>query len=217
MSEKFIIFQDREEAGEKLAEKLKKYQKKKVIVLAIPNGGVPVGYKIAKKLNFPLELMIVRKIQLPWDTEAGFGACSINGCIVLNQKMINYLGLTSNEIENQKKKTLKEIACRNKKYRQNKPFPSVKDKIVILVDDGLATGYTMIVGCRFLKKRKPKKIIVAVPCTSKEAFTRIQNEADEVVSLNIKESYPFAVADFYRNWYDVEDEEVIKILRKIKK
>lgn len=208
-----VIFKNRQEAGKKLAEKLAKYKGKDVVVLAIPNGGVQVGAEIAKSLDTALDLMIVRKIQFPWDTESGFGACSVFGCVILNEEMIKSLGINTKEIENQKKKTMEKILERQKKYYGKRLFPDLVGKIVILTDDGLATGYTMICACREARLKKAKKIIVAVPCASSEAVLCLKPEADEIVSLNIKSAYPFAVADFYKNWYDVTDEEVMKILK----
>jgi predicted phosphoribosyltransferase len=208
-----MLFKNRQDAGQKLAEKLKKYKGKNTVILAIPNGGVPVGFEIAKNLDAVFDVMIVRKIQLPWDTEGGFGACSSENCTVLNNEMIVAFGLTPNQIEKQKLKTLEKIKEREEKYRKGRKFPSIVGKVVVLVDDGLASGYTMIVACRTLRNQKPKKIIVAVPCASKEAYERVKPEADEIISLNIKSEYPFAVAEFYKNWYDVGDEEVLKYLR----
>lgn len=207
-----MIFADRHDAGTKLAQRLKKYKNKDLIVLAIPNGGVAVGFEIAKKLDAPFDVIVVRKIQLPWDSEAGFGACSPDGCTILNNEIITYLNLTQDEIKAQEKKTLDKIAKRIKKYRGKKPFPKIFEKTVIVTDDGLASGYTMIVACQFLKKKKPKKLIVAVPCASAEAYGRVKVFADEIISLQIQKEYPFAVANFYTKWYDVPDEEVLRYL-----
>lgn len=212
-----MIFKNRREAGQRLAKKLEKYKGKNTVVLAIPNGGVPVGFEIAKKLGTRFDVIVVRKIQLPWDTEAGFGACSSKGCVVLNNEMVSTFSLTATEIQNQKKKTIEKIKAREKKYYRGRKFPKIKGKNVILVDDGLASGYTMIVACRVLRKKKPKKIIVAIPCASSEAYDRVRHDTDEIISLNIKTTYPFAVADFYKHWYDVSDEEVLGYLKISKK
>ena len=203
------IFKNREEAGKLLSYKLKKYQEDDSLVYAIPNGGVLVGKEIAKNLKIPLKLIIVRKIQFPWNTEAGFGACSPSGCLILNEEMIIDFGLSKNEIEEQKRKTQIILKERIKKYKI-KEEKSLEGKIVILTDDGLATGYTMIVACREIRKKFPKKLVVAVPCASREAYEKVGEECDEIISLNVKTGYPFAVADFYKNWYDVSDEEVLK-------
>jgi predicted phosphoribosyltransferase len=127
--------------------------------------------------------------------------------------MVSYLGLVKSEIKAQERKTLDRISERVKKYRGQKPFPDISGKTVIITDDGLASGYTMIVACRFLRKKKPEKLIVAVPCASGEAMERVKNEADEVISLAVQKEYPFAVANFYKDWYDVPDEEVVGYLR----
>lgn len=213
----YKIFKDRKEAGQALANKLKRYRKKIDFVFAIPNGGVAIGYEIAKAFSTRLDVVIVRKIQLPWDTEAGFGACAPDECVLLNKKMIQSLGLTKSEIIVQKQRTFLQIKQRNKKYREGRPYPDLKNKSILICDDGLATGYTMLAAIRFLRKKHPKEIIVAVPCASAGAYAFIKEKADKVVSLNIKSEFPFAVADFYERWYDVSDQEVLEYLKNEKR
>ncbi len=211
---KFFVFEDRTDAGKKLGKLLKRYLKDKdLLVLAIPSGGVPVAKEIAKALGAPLELLIVRKIQLPWNTEAGFGAMNLDGAVVLNEELIRSAGLTEEDIERQIQKTWQTLLERNVLFRGNRPFPDISGKTVIVVDDGLASGYTLRAAIEYLKKRNPKKIIVAVPTCSKDAAEEIAKSVDEVYCLNLRDVYPYAVADAYRNWYDLTPEEVIEFLR----
>jgi len=206
------VFKNREEAGLLLAKKLKKYSKKNVIVLAIPAGGVPVGKIIAEKLEAKFDLMIVRKIQFPDNPEAGFGAMSFDGEIILNEGLIRRSFLTREEIERQIKKMKKEIERRVELFRGSKKFPKLEGKIVILVDDGLATGYTMLVAIKCVKKYKPKKLIVAIPTGNSNAISLIADEVDEIYCLNVRDEFIFAVADAYEEWHDLSDEEVLRLL-----
>lgn len=210
---KELVFKDRKEAGRLLAKWLKEYKDTDGIVLGIPSGGVPVAAEAAKALKLPMDLIIVRKIQIPYNPEAGFGAIGPEEEVILNKELMTGLGLTEEEIKTQIEKTRDIIKKRNQLFREGRPFPSLKDKIVIVVDDGLASGYTMLAAIRFIKKKSPKKIIVAVPTTSKRTADLVLPETDELICLNIRSGFPFAVADAYGNWYDLTDEDVIPIIR----
>jgi predicted phosphoribosyltransferase len=201
-------FKDRQEAGKRLAEILKEKIKenKNLICFAIPNGGVIIGAEIAKKLNIPLRLMVVRKILYPFTTEAGFGAVDPDGNYVLEETPYG-----KEIIERQIKKAKESVEKRLEKFKKWAKYDDLLGKKIILTDDGLASGYTMLAGVKFLKRKNVKKIIVAVPCASTGAVNLIQPEVDELISIFVKKDLPFAVADFYQNWYDVEDEEVINI------
>jgi predicted phosphoribosyltransferase len=213
-----FVFRDRQHAGKLLAEKLReKADKWKVILLALPAGGVPVGYAVAKELGIPMDVLVVRKLQIPWNTEAGFGAVTWDGETVLNEPLVAQLGLTREDVEESISNTKRIIQERLRKFRGNKPMPSLKSKTVILVDDGLASGFTMLAAARSAKKRTVEKIIVAVPTGSIGAIKLLSSEVDEIVCLNIRTGPVFAVADAYKNWYDLTDEEVIKILERAEK
>jgi len=210
----------KEEAEEELENRLGKEEeaekiRKSIIVLAIPNGGVAVGHEVSRKLNTDFDVIVCRKVQIPWNPEAGYGAVAPDGSYFLNEKLILALRLTDEIIQQNIQKTIKQIKKRIEKYRGKKQFPKLKDKIVILVDDGLASGFTMLAAIEFVKKQKPKKIIVAVPTASGSAFQLVKSEIDELLALDVRYAYPFAVADAYENWYDVSDEEVLKYLRDI--
>jgi putative phosphoribosyl transferase len=217
--ERVFVFRDRFQAGKLLSEQLREYSDNKgnAILLALPAGGVPVGHEVTKRLGISMDLMFVRKVQIPWSTEAGFGAVTWDGEMVLNENLIKRIGLTKKEIEESISQTKKNIQERIKEFKNAKPMSDLKDKIVILVDDGLASGFTMLAAARSARKRKPKKIVVAVPTASLSAIELLAPEVDEVVCLNIRSGTVFAVADAYKNWYDLSDEEVIKILRSAKK
>lgn len=207
-----ILYKDRLDAGKKLTERLRKYKNKDVLVFAIPRGGVPVGYEVAKFLEAPLDVIVARKLHIPWEPEAGFGALAPDGTMVLNEEMVADLGIDEKIIKEVKKEVLEEIRRREKVYRGEKPFPEIKNKTVIVVDDGLASGYTMIAAVKFLRKKEPKKIIVAVPTASESAYHEVKGVADEVITLYTQKGYPYAVASFYKEWYDLSDEEVVKYL-----
>ena len=208
-----MIFKDRYDAGRRLAELLLMHRHN-AVVLAIPRGGVPVGYEIASRLDVPLDLIIPRKLPIPSEPEAGFGAIAPDGTIVLNEKMVAYLGLTSKEIGEVADIVLSEVKRRAMEYRGDRPLPDIKRKTVIIVDDGLASGYTMIAAVRAIKKERPKEIIVAVPCSPDTSVERLEKEANEVVCLIVSKRGPFAVASFYEHFPDLSDDEVKSLLKE---
>ena len=208
---KIHVFRDRLHAAKLLAEKLTS-DMKNTILLAIPSGGVPIGRIITNSLGIDLDLILVRKLQIPWNTEAGFGAISWDGEIVLNEPLILHLGLTEDVIKKVIQETLNVINLRNEQFRDNRPFPNLEGKKVILVDDGLASGYTMLAAIKSVRKRNPNKITVAIPTASSSSIDSIINKVEEITCINIRSGGFFAVADAYINWYDLTDEEVIGFL-----
>ena len=216
--ERTFVFRDRFHAGKILAEKLREYGgNRKAIVLAVPAGGVPVGYVVARELAVPMDVVVVRKVQIPWNPEAGFGAVTWDGEIVLNEGLVSDLGLTGKMIEESILKTRRIIQDRIRRFRGDSPMPDLGGKTVMLVDDGLASGFTMLAAARSVRKREPEKVMIAVPTASLRAVQLLGSEADEIVCLNIRSGPIFAVADAYRNWYDLSDEEVVKILEEASK
>ena len=212
--ERVFVFRNRLHAGRLLSDKLREYAgKENAVLLALPAGGVPVGYVIAKILGVLMDVVVVRKIQIPWNTEAGFGALTWDGEAVLNEPLVRQLGLTRIMINDSISKTKRIIQMRLRKFREDKPLPDLKDKITILVDDGLASGFTMLAAARSIKKNNPEKIVVAVPTASLRAIELLAPELDEIVCPNIRSGPVFAVADAYKNWYDLTDEEVTNILK----
>ncbi|MBN2015966.1 phosphoribosyltransferase [Candidatus Dojkabacteria bacterium] len=213
------LFKNREEAGEKLGEKMKSMSLMRPIVLAIPSGGVPVGYKLAEVLRAPLDVIIAKKIEFPDDPETGFGAVVLNGevKVSLNRKLLNYSDLTKEEIDSQVEKAIKKIKKREKRFREGRSFPELEDRDVIITDDGLASGHSMFVVAKLIRKYNPHRIIVAVPTTSKSAVELIACQVDKLVSLYVHPAnLPFAVASAYEEWHDLSDSEVLRYLKEKK-
>ncbi len=208
-----FVFEGREEAGMYLAKALEEFRGKNAIVLAIPSGGVPVGLAVSSGLNLPFDLLIIRKIPIPGNPEAGFGAISLEGDMLLNESMVRMLGLSKEEIEEQAKPVRAELEARNNIFRESRPWPDLNGKIVILVDDGLASGYTMMTAARMVRRRGPASIVVAVPTASLNTVEMLADDVDMIVCPNIRTGYSFAVADAYRNWYDLSRDEVVGLLK----
>ena len=211
------VFADRFEAGRVLAEMLAAEYREaddQVAVIAIPAGGVPVGLEISKALKVPLDIIIVRKIQIPGNTEAGFGAMTTEGSVFLNEDLISHLGLTSSQIEQQKVLVRKDLEEREKLFRGGSAPSDLAGKTVVLVDDGLATGYTMIASIDAVRNRRARRVVVAVPTAPAGTVIRIEDLVEEIYCANIRESTYFAVADAYEHWYDLDREEVLRLLKR---
>ena len=201
-------FRDRADAGRQLAQKLKPYQSPESIVLAIPRGGVPVALEVAKVLNAPLDVVVTRKIPIPRNPEAGYGAVAEDGTIFLNEPVVHELGLSQRQIEYQAQEVLAEIERRSALYRGKLPRASLAGKTAIIIDDGLASGFTMIAAIKSVQRQKALRIVAASPVASGNAYEMIKPICDALVCLVISRSYPFAVASFYQEWHDLTDEEV---------
>jgi putative phosphoribosyl transferase len=208
------MFNNRYDAGRQLAVKLTEYRSSSTIVLAIPNGGVPVALEVAIALGANLDLIISRKIPLPLRPEAGFGAVSDDGTVILNQEIVDSLDLSPRQINYQVNKVKADIRQRSLLYHKDRPLPSVEGKTVIIVDDGLASGFTMMAAVESLRHRQPKRVVVAVPAASIAAVKRLEEVADKVVTCTVGFMPKFYIADFYRNWYDLSDDEVMQCLKE---
>lgn len=207
------LFRDRIDAGDKLAQKLIEYKDQNAVVLAIPRGGVPVGYEVAGHIHAEFDIILPRKIPIPWNPVAGLGAMSADGTIVLNEALVRGLGMSPEEVEEAASDVKKEIERQTKEYRKDKPAPDVTGKTVILVDDGLASGYTMLAAIESVRKCDPKYIITAVPVASKTAIKLITPKTDKLVALITGESFPFTVTGYYMIWQNLTDENVMKYLK----
>lgn len=209
------IFKDRFEAGRAVGEFMAaEYEGlDRSIVLAIPAGGVPVGIELSKRLGLPFDCLIIRKIQIPGNTEAGFGAVAGGGEPILNQELIRRLGLSREQIDAQISKTRQELTIRERLFRGNRPLPDLSGMTVILTDDGLASGFTMLAAMETVRRKDAKKVVVAVPTAPLSSVRRVAQDADEVISLHIQERGPFAVANAYQHWYDLSREEVVELLQ----
>ncbi len=209
------LFADRAAAGRLLAQKLLDFQGGDGLVLAIPAGGVPVAAEIARTLRLPLEPLIVRKVQIPWNTEAGFGALAPDGQVLLNEPLVQALGLTPTQIEAQVAATRRNLIQREELFRGGRPYPKVTGRTLIVADDGLASGYTMLAALKFLIRQQPKDVVVAVPTGLLDTIKAVMAATGAtVVCLNVCTRRPFAVAAAYRRWYDVADAEVMQILKE---
>jgi putative phosphoribosyl transferase len=210
------VFKDRLVAGDRLARRLEKYREKDGLVLAIPSGGIPIGLTIAQHLGLPFDLVISRKIPIPGNPEAGFGALSFEGSLFLNEPLVSQLRLAQEEIQDLSAPVLEEIHHRNAVFRGGRPFSDLRGRIIILVDDGLASGYTMMASINFIKKRKPSRIVVAIPTAPESSVRFISASVDEILCLNIRRGFYFAVADAYHEWHDLSEEEALEFLKRFR-
>lgn len=211
-----MIFSNREEAGKILGAKVKeKGYGKDSLVLGIPRGGVVVAKEVAKILKCELDIIIPRKLRSPFNPELAFGAISDDESLVIDESLVSLLNISQEFIEQEKKTQLEEIKRRRKKYNMDKLLPDMKGKTVILVDDGIATGATMKAGVISVKKKKPEKIIVAIPVASPQSVEELKEITDEVICLYAP-AYFAAVGQFYTEFSQTSDDEVIEILKKIK-
>jgi predicted phosphoribosyltransferase len=209
------VFEDRFHAGEMLAKRLTEYRNRKdTYILAIPAGGVQVAFTVARRLELPLDLVITRKIHVPWNKEAGFGAISWDGLVLLNEPLIASLGLTKEDIDRCIAEEKEIIKKRLEMFRGNRPFPNLKNKIVIIIDDGLASGFSMLTTVKAIKQSNVKEIVVAVPTAPISAINLLKPYVDKIVCLNIRSGPIFAVASAYKIWYDLDDKDVIEILKQ---
>ena len=206
---KSFVFEDREDAGYYLALTLEKFAKKDAAVLAIPSGGVQIGLAIASHLELPFDLLIIRKIPVPGNPEAGLGGMSLEGDMILNESIVDMLRLSKDDIENLAKSVMDELRARNQIFRGGKALIEIKSKTVILADDGLASGYTMMAAARMIRKKEPKEVVVAVPTASADAVKLLSKEVDAIFCPNIRGGHRFAVAEAYRNWHDLTREDVL--------
>ncbi len=211
-------YQDRTEAGKLLGQQLQGTSfEEPPLILAIPNGGLAVGLPMAKILNADLDLLIVRKLQIPYNPEAGFGALTSLGTVLINQPLVDRIGLTDSEIHQVIQRTKVQIETRKSAYKGLVGHYSPEKRVVVLVDDGLASGYTMLAAIQSVRQKEPKKIFVAVPTASASAVSKVQPQVDDFFCPHIGAGFVFAVANAYQNWYDVPQEEVIEQLREFRK
>lgn len=212
-----VRFKDRADGGQKLARELKKLDLENPVVLAIPSGGVPVGIEVSKFLDCPFDLIIVRKIKVPWNPEAGFGSVASDGTPFFNPNFLGRPFLSKKQIDKLVEETHKEVKDREKEFLTGIKRVDVEGKTVILIDDGLASGYTMLAALKSLTKRNPAHIIVAAPTASGGAIELLEKEADKVITLyKHPKGLPFAVASSYQEWHDLTDEEVKEYLESVK-
>lgn len=204
------IFGNRSHAGKILAEQIPfKFD----VVAVIPRGGVLVGVEIAKRHKKPVYVVGVRKIPIPWEPEAGFGAVAEDGSVYLKEEILPYLNLPENIITKLAEEVRREVERRIKLYRPKDA--DLKNKDVLLVDDGFATGYTAIAGIMMLRKKGARKVYAVAPCAPFDTILLLRRYADEVFVPNVQKFGPFAVANYYQDFRDLKDEEVLNALKEV--
>jgi putative phosphoribosyl transferase len=205
------VFKDRTEAGRRLADRLERFADSEVTVLALPRGGVPVGVVIARRLKAPLDVFIVRKVGAPGNPEYGLGAVAEGGVVLVDYDRASAMGLRPADLEGEIRSEREEVESRVRRYRGDRPPLPVEHRTVILVDDGLATGSTARAAVRALKTRKPLRLVLAVGVAAPDAYESLSKEVDEIVCPFVPVSF-FAVGEWYREFSQVSDEEVIRLL-----
>ena len=209
-----MYFRDRIEAGHMLAQRLQAYRNgSDVLVLGLPRGGVPVAYEAARELNVPLDVFIVRKLGVPGHEELAMGAIATGGVRVLHQAVIRELGIPQEIIDRVTESEAKELERRQHLYRSDKPLPAVQGRVVIIIDDGLATGSTMKAAVAALRQQQPMRLVVAVPTAPAETCKELQQMADEVVCVVTPEPF-YAVGGSYVDFRQTTDEEVRDLIKR---
>jgi len=212
LRDRIAVFRDRDHGGEILAKMLKDHTGGDATVMAIPAGGVPVAKVMAERLNLPLYLAVVSKITLPWNTEAGYGAVAFDGTVRLNDNLVARFGLTKEQIQEGIAKTSQKVAKRVKTLWGAGTWPGFSGQEAILVDDGLASDFTVLVAIEALKKTGIGSLNIAVPNGYESSIRRIASEVDTLYCANIRGGFSFAVADAYVKWSDVGEGEVANLL-----
>lgn len=202
-----MMFKNRYDAALKLIPFLEKYKNERGVVFAIPRGGVPIGYYISKHYNLPLELLLTKKIGHPGNEEFAIGAVSLEDYIIDERHNI-----PESYIENEIKRIRESLKERYKKFMGDRKPVDMEDKIVIIVDDGIATGNTLLAAIRMMRQKHPKKIVVAVPVAPREAAEKIKKHVDDFICLHIADDF-YGVGQFYLDFSEVSDEEVIQLLK----
>lgn len=208
-----MVFKNRTEAGKILAVQLRQYQDKDALILALPRGGVPVAAQVASALNAELDVVITRKIGAPGNPELAIGSVIDDGSILLNESLVASLGVEKDFLENKIKQAKNEIAEYVKRYRGERPIPRIADRVVILVDDGIATGYTVLAAAKATLTKDPKKLIIAVPVAPRESVQELEQTTGCQVIAVSQPSFFLAVGQFYEDFKQVSDEEVRNALQ----
>lgn len=207
------LFQDRREAGVRLAERLSAYRGRDVLVLGLPRGGVPVAYEVARALEAPLDIYTVRKLGTPGQPELAMGAIASGGFRVMNDDVVQALGISPETIERVTARERKELERREAAYRGDRPRPTARGRTVILVDDGLATGASMHAAVRALRQQHPGKIVVAVPTAPPETCAAFEDEVDEIICVTTPEPFR-GVGGAYADFEQTSDQTVQALLER---
>jgi len=209
-----MMFQSRAHAGEKLAEKLMSLGLRDPFVLAVPKGGVPVGSAVAKALACPFDVIPLIRIPIPWSPEASFGAVAMDGAMALNMPLIHRMELSKREIEMSAQMVMREVKLREQLYRNGRSFPSLEQKSVIIVDDGLGSGYSMLAAADVAKKKNPRMIVAASPVASDTAFRMLaaKPHINLLLALVRDPEQVFSLSSYYKEFRPVTDDDVVRCL-----
>ncbi len=207
------VFQDRASAGRMLAAMLEAFRDGDALVMGVPAGGMAVAVEIARELRLALDVAVVSKITLPWNSEAGYGAVAFDGTVRLNEALLSRLNLSEQEIQTGIEKTAQKVSRRVTLFREDRPLPDFS-RPIILVDDGLASGFTLRVAIKGLRRNGARNLILAVPTAHSESVHLILEEIEAIYCPNLRSGPSFAVADAYDQWSDLDDEDVLRILRE---
>lgn len=209
-------FRDRADAGRRLAARLERYRDEEPLVLALPRGGVPVGFEISRSLGVPLDVFVSRKLGAPGQPELGIGAVAQGGIRVLNERIVRRLGIPEDYLEHVTRREQDEVERRLRLLRGDRPEPEIRGRTAILVDDGLATGVTAMAAIEALKMRSPRRIVLAVPVCAAPTAEVMRFEVDDLVSLQTPEDL-YAIGFWYEDFEQVPDETVIKLLERARR
>ncbi len=209
------VFQDREHAGQVLAQTLEGYRDTSATVFAIPAGGVPVAAEIAGRLNLPLCVAVVSKITPPWNSEVGYGAVAFDGTVRLNEVLVERLNISQEQVEKGIIETRKKVQRRSSLFQSDQALEALSGQPAILVDDGLASGFTMHVAVEALHKDSSSQVVVAVPTGPAHTVRRIAEDVDRIYCPNIRSGITFAVADAYKHWSDVTEQEALDLFGRL--
>jgi predicted phosphoribosyltransferase len=211
-----MIFQDRRDAGRQLARRLTHLRGQDAIVLALPRGGIVVGYEIARALGTPLDVIVARKLGAPGNPEFGFGAIAPGGVRFLDEQTVGWLGLSEEQIDRIAAEEALEMERRLRRYRGGRPLPDVRQRAVILVDDGLATGVTARAAIRAIRRWEPGHLVLAVPVSAPDTARAVSSEVDELVCLETPPGF-MAVGQYYMDFEQTSDEEVIELIERARR
>ena len=206
------VFRDRADAGRVLAGMLERYRASNAIVMAVPAGGVAVGVAIARELILSLDVAVVSKITFSWNTEAGYGAIAFDGTVMLNEEYLSRFNLSKEEIEGGIKRTKEKVARRTEMFRGDRPLPDFT-RPVVLVDDWLASGFTLRVAIKALRNAGSQNLILSVPTAHSESCQVVLKEVEALYCANLRSGFSFAVADAYEQWSDLSEQDVMELLQ----
>ena len=209
-------FRDREDAGRRLAKRLARYQGENPVIFALPRGGVPIGYEVAHALKTPLDVFIARKLGAPNQPELGIGAVAQDGTLVLNERIVEAIGVSKEYVRCIAVEEIEEAQRRLKLFRGERPEPEVRERTAILVDDGIATGVTTWAAIVALRRRDPRRLVLAVPVCAAQPAESLRGEVDKLICLEAPSDL-MAISIWYQHFEQTSDEEVIELLERARR